>query len=62
MRAHLGENNDDDFSQLLKLREGKILCSSTNGTEVHLDNRLGRIVYSLAHFIDTIYPDIENLL
>jgi len=62
MRAHLSENNDDDFPrQLLKHGEGKILSSSTNDDEIHLDNRLGRIVHSLAYLTDAIYPEIENL-
>jgi len=65
MRAHLSDNNDNDFPyQILNLGEGKISYPNTNITsdDIKLDDRLGHILHRLEHLIDAIYPGLENLL
>lgn len=62
MRAHLSDNDDNNFSQkLLKLGDGKLPSPVANSPQVLLDNELGQIVQSLEILVDTIYPDIQNL-
>ncbi|CAH2098009.1 unnamed protein product [Euphydryas editha] len=65
MRAHLSENYDSDFSQqLFELGEGKTSFPNTDCStaDIELDGRLGRIIYTLEHLIDAIYPGLESLL
>jgi len=64
MRAHLSDNNNNDFShQLLNLGEGKISSHNTNinSDDIKLDDRLSHILYRLEHLIDAIYPALEKL-
>lgn len=47
MRAHLSDNDDNNFSQkLLKLGDGKLPSPVANSPQVLLDNELGQIVQS----------------
>lgn len=59
MRAHLSEHFDSNFpQQLLELGEGKNSSPNTD-SDIELDNSLGRIVHTLEHLIDAIYPGLE---
>jgi len=61
MRAHLSDNNDNDFPhQLLSLGGGKISCPNTTNTNITSD--VIKLDDRLEHLIDAIYPGLEKLL
>lgn len=65
MRVHVIGNMDNDFpQQLLKIGEGSFSSRTldSNSAEIVINETLGRIVHSLQHLIDAVYPDLEYLL